>query len=164
MKNSWSKLSKPRKKQLPEPLDRLSTMRFFPFFILDLYMKTSGFFFAALLGLGVSNVAFAQTIVPGTPGATTAPMTTGTVAPGQVGTSTGAVPGSINTPVGATPAGAINAPIGATPAGTVYSPGTTVPATGTLNGTQPVGTSPVTPGATRRTTTGSRTTTKTVRP
>jgi hypothetical protein len=90
-------------------------------------------------------------------------MNNGTVAPGQVGTTSGAVPNSsINNGAMTTPAG--TAPMGTTP-GTVYSPGTTTVPNAALDATQPVGTSPVTPGATRRTTTGSRTTTtKTVRP
>jgi hypothetical protein len=139
-------------------------------------MKTTAFAFAALLGLGLSTSAFAQTVpaTPGTMGTTTgAPMTPGTVAPGtvapgQVGTTSGTVPsstinGSMTTPAGVTPAGA-------TP-GTVYSPGNTTVPNATLDATQPVGTSPATPGAARRATTGSRTTTggrttapKTVRP
>lgn len=140
-------------------------------------MKTLAFAFAALLGLGLNTTVSAQT-VPVTPGTT---ITPGAGAPGQVGTTSGTVPngamnGTMATP-GATTAGAVpnstingglttpagTTPVGTTP-GTVYSPGTTTVPNATLDATRPAGTSPVTPGATRRTTTGSRTTTKTVRP
>lgn len=126
-------------------------------------MKTTGFAFAALLGLGLSTTAFAQTVpvTPGAAGATTVPMTPGTMAPGQPGTTMGNLPnGAVNGTM-ATPAGAI--PTGAAP-GTVYAPGaTTVPNT-TLDATRPMSTSPATPGAMRRTTGGRTNTTRTVRP
>jgi len=132
-------------------------------------MKTTGFAIAALLGLGLSTTAFAQT-VPVAPGAPTAPMTPGAGAPGQPSTTMGTVPngattgtlngstnGTLTTPTGVAPAGAMP--------GTVYAPGTTTVPNATLDATRPVGTTPTTPGATRRTTTGSRTTApKTVRP
>jgi hypothetical protein len=125
-------------------------------------MKTTGFIFAALLGLGTSTAAFAQT-VPVTPGAIATPGTPGGVVTGQPGTTVGTVPNSTVPGTLTTPAGTA-APAGAMP-GTVYSPGTTTVPNATLDATQPVGTNPATQGATRRTTTGGRNTTiKTVRP
>lgn len=123
-------------------------------------MKASSLFFAALLGLGVSSAASAQTTVPGTVGTpgTTAP---GTV-PGQMGTTSGTVPNA-SVPGSTLPAGT-TAPIGTAP-GTIVTPGST-PSTlngmgtgaGTINSTQPVQNAPIN-RATRRTNTGTRTTT-----
>jgi hypothetical protein len=131
-----------------------------------LIMKSSSLFFAALLGLGVSSAASAQTTVPGTigtPGATT--TAPGTV-PGQVGATSGTVPNA-SIPSGTLPAGT-TAPMGTAPS-TIYTPGST-PGTlngmstgtnnGTLNSTQPVpaGSTPAN-RSTRRTNTGQGTTT-----
>jgi hypothetical protein len=131
-----------------------------------LIMKSSSLFFAALLGLGVSSAASAQTTVPGTIG-TPGTMTTapGTV-PGQVGATSGTVPNA-SVPGSTLPAGT-TAPIGTAPS-TIYTPGST-PGTlngmstgtnaGTLNSTQPVPTDAVPANrSTHRTTTGRGTTT-----
>lgn len=138
-------------------------------------MKTSQIFAAALLGLGLSFSAHAQTPVVGTPGTMTtpgAPATpatgTGTIVPGQPstvapGTGVGPVIGTGTVPPNAT------TPIG-TSGTTMYPNG--VPArnidAGTLRSDQPVG-NPPTPGSqpTRRLNSRTRTTntnTSTTRP
>jgi hypothetical protein len=109
-------------------------------------MTSSKLLFAAILGIGLSSTAFAQTTVPGT-------STTGVPgAPGSGAITPGAgVPGQPGTPVGA--AGDVlapgTAPVGTAPT-TIYAPGATAPGTpgtmvpggaaGTLQGTAPAGT------------------------
>ncbi|MFD1872295.1 hypothetical protein [Hymenobacter bucti] len=130
-------------------------------------MKSTGFIFAALLGLGLSTTAFAQTVpvTPGAAGAATPPIAPGTMAPGQTGTTIGTVPtGAANGTLNGTTNGTLTTPVGSTAPGTVYAPGTSTVPNATLDATRPMN-SPATPGAMRRTTTGGRTnTTKTVRP
>jgi len=116
-------------------------------------MKTAHFFAAALLGLGTSFSAHAQTPVLGTPGAVGTPGSpatpaagTGTIVPGQPGTivpgtGAGTVIGTGTLPAGTT------TPIG-TPGGTMTPNGTLNRNVdgGTLRVDQPAGT-PAVPGA-----------------
>jgi hypothetical protein len=123
-------------------------------------MRTAKIIAAALLGLGFSFSAHAQTPVVGTPGAMTTPGSpatpatgTGAIVPGQPSTT---MPGNVNMGTG------VVSPSAATPMGTSGTmspngvPSGTIDA-GTLRSNQPMST----PGSqpTRRSNRGTRTTT-----
>lgn len=102
-------------------------------------MKTSQLLFTALLGLGISSAACAQTTVPGTtgvPGMPGAASGTGATVPGQASPNIGNTMPSTTLPT--SPAATGTAP------GAIYTPGTVAPGgtPGVLPAGQPAGMTP----------------------